>query len=62
MGDDVGFDAIYKRFEVMTLSGSLPVTLWNKYEVLFLSACSMIDIGGFRKVVGIVIRANGVIG
>ena len=61
VGGNVGFDATYKRFEVMTLSGRLLMTLWNECGVFFLRVCSMIDIGGLRRIVWIVIRVNGVI-
>ena len=61
VGGNVGFDATYKRFDVMTLSGRLPMPLGNERGVLFLRVCSIIDIGGLRRIVWIVIRVNGVI-
>ena len=51
VGGNVGFNNAYKRFEVMTLSGRLPMTLWNEYGVFCLRVCSIIDIGGLRRVV-----------
>ena len=50
MGGNVGFDNAYKCFEVMTLPGRLPVTLWNECGVFCLSVWSIIDIGGLRRV------------
>ena len=46
VGGNVGFDATYERFEVMTLSGRLPMTLWNECGVVFLRVRAIIDIGG----------------
>ena len=43
VGGNVGFEATYKLFEVITLPGRLPVTLWNKRGVFFLRVCSIID-------------------
>ena len=37
------------------------MTLWNERGVFFLRVCSIIDIGGLRRIVWIVIRVNGVI-
>ena len=50
-GGNVGFDATYKCLEIMTLCGRLPMTLWNERGVFFLRVCSIIDIGGFRRIV-----------
>ena len=61
VGGNVGFDATYKRFEVTTLSGRLPMALGNEHKVFFLRVYGKIDIGGLRRIVWIVIRVNGVI-
>ena len=61
VGGNVGLDATYKRFEVMNLTGRLPMTLWNEHGVFFLRVCSIIDIDGLRWIVWIVIRVNGAI-
>ena len=37
------------------------MALWNECGAFFPRVCSIIDIGGLRKVGGIVIRVNGVI-
>lgn len=59
--DNYRVDAIYKRFEVMTLYERLPMTPRNECAVFFPRIRSIIDFGGLRSVVGIVIRVNGCI-